>query len=891
MTLAPGTKLGPYEILAPLGAGGMGEVYRARDTRLDRTVAIKVLPPEFSANPDRRQRFEREARTISSLNHPHICTLHDIGHQEGIDYLVLEYVEGETLAKKLEGGPLPTEAVLRCGMEIADALDKAHRQGVIHRDLKPGNIMLTKSGAKLLDFGLAKVLPQSAGLPLATTSTAAPTASKPLTSEGTLIGTLQYMTPEQLEGKEADARSDIFALGCVLYEMATGKRAFDGKTTASVVAAILASEPKPITALYASLPPGLDRLVKQCLAKDPDDRWQSAHDVKLELAATGMAAPEAASSGVGFKVHRREQVAWMLALTGICLALLLGSLYFRAASRPASAIRADIPPPGKSVFIFEGDEAGEPVISPDGDALAFAATVPDGRQLLWVRELNLPTARSLRGTEGASFPFWSPDGRSLGFFADGKLKTIEIAGGSPATLCDAFGGRGGSWNRDGTILFSPLFQSPIYRIPSTGGTPLQVTKIDPAKHTSHRWPVFLGDGKHFLYVAISHLIAHDPNDGVYFASSDGKENQLVMHSFANVVYASGYLLFLRDNELLAQPFDPASGILKGEAQRIADDVRYDNTIWRGSFDASQNGILAYGTGQNVQLQLEWFDRSGKQLGPAGEKRPNLQHVRLSPMGDRIATQYAELLNTILVRDLVRGTEMMLTFPPADGLSPVWSPDGQWIAFGSGGERGQSDLYRRRTSGVADTEVLLATNKNKTPTDWSADGRFLLYTDGANGTQQRIMALPITGDRKPILIAEPRTTSYDNNGVLSPDDRWVAYTSNESGRAEVYIVPFLHGSGRWQVSTSGGGSARWRRDGQEIFYLRSDKVLMAVPVRLKPETIELESAKSLFRTPVALSEGPYDVTPDGQRFLIAAAEEQQSAPIALVVNWPAELKKQ
>ena len=886
MPLAPGHKLGPYELVSPLGAGGMGEVYRARDARLGRDVAVKILPAEYSADPVRKQRFEREARTISGLNHPNICVLHDVGSQDGVDYLVMECVRGETLAKRMEKGPLPLEPVLKYGAQIADALDKAHRSGVVHRDLKPGNIMLTATGAKLLDFGLAKP-----AVPLASvaTLTTAVTQDSPVTEQGTIVGTFQYMSPEQLEGKEADARSDIFALGCVLYEMATGKRAFDGKTTASVIAAILGSEPKPVTALHPTFPPALDRLVRECLAKDPDERWQTAHDIKLELLAIGEGAREGVPAIAASKSRRREAAAWVLALAGLCLALILGGLYFSTANKQAKVIYSYIPPPEKSAFVFEGDEAGPLVISPDGNSLAFVASSPDGKQMLWVRELNATSARALRGTEGATFPFWSANGRSLGFFADGKLKTIEVAGGRPTALCDAVGGRGGSWNQDDTILFAPLFQSPIYRISASGGTPVPITKVDTTKHTSHRWPAFLPDRKHFLYLAMSHGIPHDPNDAVFFASLDGKENRLVMQSFANVVYASGYLLFLRDNQLLAQPFDPDSGTLKGEAQRIADDVRYDNSTWRGTFDAAESGILAYGTGENVQSQLACFDRSGKRLGSVGEKKPNLAVARLSPRGDKVAIQFAELLPTILLRDLTRGAETMLTFPPADGLSPVWSSDGRWIAFASGRARGVSNLYRKRTDGLGDAELLMATDKNKQPTDWSSDGKFLLYANGISGSQQTVEALPLEGDRKPILVAAPKSVSSDNEGNFSADGRWVAYQSNESGRPEVYVVPFMHGGGRWQISTSGGGSARWRRDGREIFYLRLDNVLTAVPVTLRPESLELGSAHPLFRTAVSARSG-YDVSPDGQRFLIAATEEQDAAPIALILNWTAELKK-
>ena len=591
--LESGSKLGPYEILAPLGAGGMGEVYRARDTRLDRTVAIKVLPAELSANLERRQRFEREARIISSLNHPHICALYDVGHQEGVDYLVLEYLEGESLASRLERGPMPIEQVLCFGIEIADALDKAHRQGVTHRDLKPGNIMLTRHRAKLLDFGLAKVLPQPALLQQPSPSPAAPTASLALTAEGTLVGTFHYMAPEQFEGREADARSDIFALGAVLYEMATGRQAFEGKTAASVMAAILEREPQPITATRPLAPPALDRLVETCLAKDPEERWQTAHDVKLQLQWLAEAGSQAAVPvPVTIRQRTREYTAWTAAAVALVAALLLAVVYFRRPPPEAARVLRSslLPPPN---FSFEPYNF---TVSPDGTRLAFVAVGPDGTNTLWVRALSAPEAQQLNGTEWASFPFWSPDSRRVGFFAQDKLKTVDITGGAIEILCEAPIGRGGTWSRDGTIIFAPSIAGPLYRISASGAVPTPVTRIPrPGSGQSHRWPSFLPDGKHFLYF-VDFSAPEDPQrNGIYVGSLDSGEPKLISPELSgNVAYASGNLLYVRNTSLIAQPFSLDRLETSGPPVAIAQqEVEKEPNFSQSGFSASENGVLIF----------------------------------------------------------------------------------------------------------------------------------------------------------------------------------------------------------------------------------------------------------------------------------------------------------
>src|SRR5580693_3873291 len=585
MPLTSGTKLGPYEIQSLLGAGGMGEVYRARDTRLDRTVAIKVLASHLSSSPELKQRMEREAKSISSLNHPYICQLYDIGSQNGTDYLVMEFLEGETLAERLRKGPLPLNEIYKIGIAVAEALAIAHRQGIVHRDLKPGNVMLIQGGAKLMDFGLAKPIGASApktGSGAAPSFTAAATLSgpsplSPLTTAGSIIGTIQYMSPEQIEGKEADARSDIFAFGAVLYEMTAGKRPFAGKSQISLASSILEADPESISKLKPSIPPAFEHVVTTCLQKNPEDRYLAAHDVKLELQwiASDRSAAAVPAAEVLQGTSLREKVGWGAALlVAIALGAAAGFFLHRPA-QSAQAIRTVIDPPAKTTLNLIGDSAGPPVLSPDGASIAFAGTGADGKTAIWVRPMNLPDAHMLPGTENAIFPFWSPDSRSLGFFADNKLKTIDLNGGSAQVVADAPFGRGGAWGLGGVILFSPGTQAALMRVSASGGTPVPVTKIDATHHTSHRWPFFLPDGKHFLYLAINHDPSKAANDAVYYGSLDGRENRELLRSQSNPVYGSGYLLFARGDQLMGQPFDPATGRLSEEPQSVAKGVAND----------------------------------------------------------------------------------------------------------------------------------------------------------------------------------------------------------------------------------------------------------------------------------------------------------------------------
>jgi Tol biopolymer transport system component len=889
MALTSGTKLGPYEIVSPLGAGGMGEVYRARDTRLDRTVAIKILPAHLSSDPIRKQRFEREAKTISSLNHPHICVLHDVGHQDGIDYLVMECVEGDTLAKRLEKGPLPLEQVLKFGMQIADGLDKAHRSGVVHRDLKPGNIMLTPTGAKLLDFGLAKpAVPLTSG---ATLTTAA-MQTTPVTQEGTIVGTFQYMSPEQIEGKELDGRSDIFSLGAVLYEMLTGQRAFPGTSQLSVASAILEKEPASISTVKPMTPPALDHALRRCLAKDPEERWQTARDVAIELKWIAESGSQASASSLPAE-SRRSRYVFVLAACFVCAAVAaaVGFLFARRAPTETLVARAYIRPMANSSFIFSGTAAGF-ALSPDGRLLAYVASTPDGKSVLWLRPINSLQAQPLPATDGATYPFWSPDNRFIGFFAGGKLKKVESAGGPPFTICDASDGRGGTWNQDGNILFTPSVNTTIFLVSSSGGPPSPVTTMDPSKNeTTHRWPYFLPDGRHFLYWSGSVFAPRETlTNSVMLASLDSKESRFLVHSHTNGIYASGHILFMRQYTLMAQPFDPRSLQLSGDAVPIADPVQEGRSVAKGVFSASGDGLLTYVEGASgADRQLELFDRGGKQAGevPGADAYAG---VRISPDGKRLLYYLDSAGYDVWSYDLAHGVKTALTFGSGSGQGnnyPVWSPDGRHIIYSSY-RNGQYGLYLKATDGSGTEEPILeAVGRIRFPTDWSPDGKILTYIEGALGGWA-IWMLPLDGERKPYLFHKSQFA--EREASFSPDGKWVAYCSNESGDYRVYVVPFPGTGGKWQVSPGGGCGPRWRRDGKEIFFLSADNKMTAADVKASGSGFEVGAIHTLFATRPYGVFGRFDVTADGQRFAIPYEAGQPSAAITLVVNWPAELAK-
>ncbi len=900
MGLASGTKLGPYEIQSPVGAGGMGEVYRARDTRLDRVVAIKILPSRFSENPEAKQRFEREARTISSLNHPNICTLHDVGHQDGIDYLVMEYLEGETLADRLRKGPLPVLQVLKHGAEICDGLEKAHRSGVVHRDLKPGNIMLTKTGAKLMDFGLAKTaavanIDSSSSL---TVTLSTPAGSHPLTAQGTVVGTFQYMAPEQVEGKEADARSDIFALGAVLYEMATGKRAFEGKTAASAMAAVLERDPEKVSSLQPTAPAALDHVVQGCLAKDPEERWQSAGDVGRQLRWMGSDLP---SGAVPVQARGRRGANLRYAMLALAVLMALGAQLwsnFRNREVPQT-VRSFLPPPAQMTFDFTGDFSGPPVMNADGTAIAFSARTQKERDSLWVQLLNEVAAKKIEGTDGAAFPFWSVDGKWVGFFADGHLKKVPAAGGPVTVLAPTPNPRGGSWNQDNVIIYEPDYRDTLWRISASGGTPARVTKFDTGKHTTHRWPKFLPDGKHFVFFATNH--SGNAEQGIYWGSLDDGSYKHVIDSDSQGIYASGYLLYHVQSQLVAQKFDASSGNLSGDPVLLASDVEYDSGTWHTSFTASQNGLLAYEPGSKaLGNDLVWVDRQGKMLGKVGERTFYKGAGRLSPDGKRLAVAMGDPQADIWVMDLASRARTRLTFGGATHLEPSWSADGQRVVYtrqnGSSVVNGTS-FRARLANGGGQEEILLDNHGVGEPMSFfspqlSPDGKYLVHTEQQGPNITGIYATPLTGGEKPITVVKPgseltRIVQYR----LSPDGRWLAYSSTESGREEVYVTHFPSGEGRWQVSQNGGTFPVWRGDSKEIWYLGSDSVLYAAAVSVNGGEFELAPVHPMFQVTYTSPVGtPFDVFPDGQKVVLSAFPESVPTPMVLVTNWTSEVKK-
>ncbi|MEP6471312.1 MAG: protein kinase [Acidobacteriota bacterium] len=894
MALQPGTRLGPHEILAPLGAGGMGEVYRARDTRLDRVVAVKVLHSHLAADEHLRQRFDREARTISQLSHPNICALYDVGHQDGIDYLVMEYLEGETLTKRLQRGALPIEQVLRYGIQVADALDKAHRQGIVHRDLKPDNVMITKSGVKLLDFGLAKLGAAAPGGVFSGVSVFPTQADASLTAQGTIIGTFQYMSPEQLEGKDADARSDIFALGALLYEMATGKNAFAGQSHASLIAAILDRTPPPISTVQQTTPSALDRVVQTCLEKEPDDRWQTAHDVKLQLEwiAEGGSQASLPAAVVG-KRKGRERLAWILAAAALAATIAIALLKLPREGSGPTAVQSMILAPEKTSFRFIGNDAGPVAISPDGKSLAFAAADGSGQTTLWIRSLDSLAARSLPGTENARYPFWSPDDRSLGFFADGKLKRVEVDGGPALPICGSPDPRGGTWNRDGVILFEPQFREPIFRVSAGGGKPVPVTRLDASRReTTHRWPFFLPDGRHFLYFSGSHQTgAESELDAIFVASLDPAERpKLLVRARSHPEYAAGHLLYVLQKTLLAQRFDLDQLEPQGEPVSIAKNVQEDPGFFTAVFSASRNGTLAYqlGGGAVGLTQLVWFDRSGKKL-EALEQPAEYWDPHISPDGRRVSFTVGDP-GDAWSYEFSRKARTRLTFGPASESAPMWSPDGSRFVFTSGASGG-GDIYTKPASGGSGEKLLVGSSLLKEPTGYSPDGRFLVYnvTTGSSKRRDVWIVSFVDGTSSPLLATE----SDEADAVFSPDGRWIAYQSDESGRSEIYVRSYPKSGGKWQVSSGGGIHPVWRADQKEIFYQSADWKLMAVEVSTSAE-FESGVPNALF--PIRPKTAPnrnFDVSPDGQRILVnmpAGEGVEQSPPVVLVQNWTALLKR-
>jgi Tol biopolymer transport system component len=865
----------------------MGEVYRARDTRLERTVAVKVLPSHLSSSAEVRQRFEREAKTISQLSHPHICALYDVGNQDGVEYLVMELLEGETLTERLARGPLPLDQTLRFGAQIASGLEAAHRKGIVHRDLKPSNVVVTKSGVKLLDFGLAKVL-----APVATMEslTSAPTAAKDVTQPGMILGTVPYMAPEQLQGKDADSRGDIFALGAVLYEMATGRKAFEGAGSVSIMSAILTNEPAPVSSVAPTSPPSFDRLVKTCLAKDPDDRWQTARDVELQLSAIAEGASGPREALPAARPARSRWLPWLLLAAALALAATATFRKGPAAPLPAP-IRFTVPPPPGGAFSFSV-EGPFLAVAPDGSQIAYIAAEPEKDRRIFLRPLSSLEARPIPGTEGARFLFWSPDGRTIAFFAETSLKRVELSGGAPVSICDITPGIGfsGSWGQGGDIVFASILGDAIYRVSAAGGSPAVLLRPDRSRVLTMNWPSFLPDGKRFLFLQRdltwqTHLMLAEP----------GKTPADVMLTASEVQYADpGFLVFAREGVLLGQRFDPVRGRTRGEPFSIAGHVRYFLTTRAAAFALSRAGTLAYQP-QEDGMRLVWFDRSGQRLGTVGPPGRYL-NVRISGDGRRaIFDRARETTGTLNIWsvDLERGAENPITSDPNSEFAAILLPGEKSVVYSASRGRGPH-LLRRDLATGRDEELLSEEQLFGLAQDVSPDGKSLVYTRlGPSGIFDVWMLL-LSGGGKPSALLK---SAFNKREVrFSPDGKFLAMISNESGRPEVYVTSFPGPGERVRVSTGGAHHLRWSRDGRELFYISSDQTMVSVPVRTSP-ALEIGAPAPLFSIRKggmesgALDRGitsGFDVSADGKRFLVVSPEVLgDELPLTVVANWASE----
>jgi Tol biopolymer transport system component/predicted Ser/Thr protein kinase len=853
MAILPGRRLGPYEILSAIGAGGMGEVYKARDTRLERIVAIKVLPAHLADHAELRERFDREAKTIASLNHPHICTLYDTGHQDDADFLVMEYLEGETLAQRLQKSSLPLEQVLQYAIEISDALDKAHRKGVTHRDLKPGNIMLTKAGTKLLDFGLAKLKQEAA--PANAQLTELPTAKDPLTAQGTILGTMQYMAPEQVEGKEVDARTDIFAFGVVVYEMATGKKCFEGKSQASLIAKILEIDPPPISSLQPMTPPALDRVMKKCLSKEPDSRWQTAKDLCDEL-------------------------KWIEE----------GGSQFASAPplpRAISRLSVTLPPGQQLAGLINGLAVA---LSPDGTHLAYVAR-QGGIQQIYLRAMDNVEPRPIPGTVGAINPFFSDDGQWLGFFAGSKLKKVYVNGGAALSLADAPVPGGASWSSQGKIAFAPNAAGALFQVPEAGGIPQPLTRFAKGE-SNHGWPEFLPGGNALFFVAGT-TATNWTNGQIAVQSLGTGERRNLLQGVTQPRYAStGHLIYAQGGTLMAVPFDPERLSATGAAVPVLEGILQSSFSGATQYSFSLTGSLAYISGgilSAAQSRLVWVGRDGAEKNSAAPVRAYLA-PRLSPDGLRIAVGIFEQESQTWLYDLSRETLTRFTFGGTANINPVWSPDGKRIVFQSN-RAGPFNLFWQLADGSGGLERLTTSKYLHGAHSWSADGQFLTFIEVNPSTGLDIWILRL-GDKKPQPFL--RTRFNEAAPRLSSDGNWLAYMSDESGRYEIYVQPYPGPGGKWQISTEGGSEPVWNPNGGELFYRNGDK-MMAVDITTQPG-FAAGTPKLLFEGRYATGPFPianYDVSPDGQRFLmLKAAEQAEAAPtqINVVLNWFEELKQ-
>ena len=879
--LSKGMRLGPYEILAALGVGGMGEVYRARDTRLNRTVAIKILPAGDQDYTEPRQRFKREAETIASLKHPHICALYDLGKHEGADFLVMEYLEGETLAQRLTRGPLPLEQALRYGVETADALDRAHRQGVVHRDLKPANVMLTRDGVKLLDFGLAKLRPSTQVTGLSEAATESPN----LTARGAIIGTLQYMAPEQLEGQEADARTDIFAFGTMLYEMLTGGKAFNGKSQASLIAAILEHEPAPISTLRPMAPPILDHLVNRCLAKDPEERWQGAADLMREL--KWVAEPGSRTELPGPAVAGRRRRVLGIGLTGLFVCATAGmAIWNLRAEKPKPVIRSIIPISPAEALPAD-DLRPSVAISPDGTRLVYVGRIGTSTEI-YVRRLNRLEAEPIAGTEGGSGPFFSPDGEWVGFFAGGKLKKVSLSGGAPITVASAEDVHGATWGPDDTIFYTPALASGLWRVSASGGVPQQLSTPSPDQlERTHRLPDWLPGGKAVIFTMGSAEITSYNDARIEALTLATGERRVVIDGGFNARYVStGHIVYARAGSLFAVAFDPSRLEVKGSPFLVLEGLATDPTRGIGDFSVSREGTLVYAPGspRNVNRKLVWVDREGR-TEPVIDELRGFRTPRLSPDGERIAVTIDGGTDQLWVLDMARGTLTRQTFAWGNRFA-TWTPDGKRLTFGSNRHGSSINVYWQAADGSGTAERLTTSSYEQRPAAWSADGRGLAFSENHPTTGTDIWVLPMEGERKAAPLLQ--SSFNEMQPTFSPDGRWLAYVSDESDRPDVYVQPFPGSGSKRQISTDGGTEPVWARNGRELFYWNGER-LMAVGITTVPTFIVTKPAL-LFRGTYSrdrLSTN-YDVAPDG-RFLMIENHEKPLTQLNLVLNWFEELK--
>lgn len=895
--LTVGTRLGPYEVTVKIGEGGMGQVYRATDTTLGRQVAIKILPDALASDPERLARFEREAKTLASLNHPHIAAIHGFEKSGGLHALVMELVEGDDLSQRISRGAIALDEALPIAKQIAEALEAAHEQGIIHRDLKPANIKVRSDGTvKVLDFGLAKAVEaggagQTGGAGRENLSMS-PTMMSParLSGVGVILGTAAYMSPEQAKGRAVDKRCDVWAFGAVLFEMLTGTRAFAGEGISETLARVIERDPD-WNRLPAQVSPALRTYLERCLQKDPRERIRDIGDVRLALAGafettvphTPASVPSAA---------RRGRRAWIAVAVAAVVILALASpatLYFRRAAPVSDLTRLELATPPTS----------DPVsmaLSPDGRQIASVAS-GEGGPRLWVRRFDQAAATALPGTEGAAYPFWAPDGRAIGFFADGKLKRIDLSGGAPQALADAPSGRGGAWSADGVIVFTPNSSNGLLSIRDTGGPTVEVTKLQRGEN-SHRWPQFLPDGQHFLFlVALGRLETR----GTYVGSLEGGTATRVVQDDTAAVFAPpDLLLVVRQGVLMALRFDPVRAAVSGDPVPVAQSVGADTTVERGAFTVSATGVLAHRPGGSQRRQLVWMDRAGHPLGTVGSSDGSAPaNPALAPDGQRAALQRSVQGNTDIWLMDARGVLSRFTFDPSVEGNPVWSPDGRRLAFRSG-RNGAYDLFEKAASGAADERPLLVTPGNKSPQDWSPDGRTLLYTVASAKTGSDLWALPLDGDKKPFPILQSAFNEMD--AQFSPDGHWIAYESNQSGPTEIFVRAFPDRGGQWQVSTAGGTQPGWRADGKELFYVSGDGHMMAARMATAADGQALTPGAPVALFAVRLPTGTtvagapyvrrpqYAVSRDGRFLVNSAPDADATPPIAIVLNWDVPFRK-